>query len=93
MGRRVGVIRKNPRGRSFGEIEALSVPGLTVFFDGAEAKRATGPGGLVPQARVSFEMGGNGRAIKIIKSHLSNVGQAKRHWKMRVDRRGRAPKG
>ena len=80
MGRYVGTIKKLPAGNSFGEIVSHEVSGLTAFFDGAAAKGAKGPGGMIKGARVSFEIGGSGRAINIIRSHAEhpNYGRQKR---------------
>lgn len=80
MGRYVGTIKKLPSGNSFGEIVSHEVSGLTAFFDGAAAKGAKGPGGMIKGARISFEIGGNGRAINIIRSHAEhpNFGRQKR---------------
>ena len=80
MGRYTGTIQKNAKPGEFGVIIAKNVVGLQAFFDVAAAKQATGPGGLIKGARVSFEIGGNGRAIKIIKSHWRNspAGRTKR---------------
>jgi len=79
MGRHAGTIRKLPKGTAMGEIESMTIPGLTAFFDNAALKRATGPGGMIKDARVSFEMGGNGRAIGIIRSHSNNAAGSRTH--------------
>jgi hypothetical protein len=80
MGRYTGIIQKNARPGAFGVILAKNVVGLQAFFDVAASKQASGPGRLIKGARVSFEIGGNGRAIKIIRSYSRNsvVGRTKR---------------
>tara|TARA_Y100000031_G_scaffold147444_1_gene182511 strand:- start:24 stop:293 length:270 start_codon:yes stop_codon:yes gene_type:complete len=70
MGRYSGHIKKMPRGGNFGEIYAKGLDGTIAFFDIAEGKRATGPGNLQSRSRVTFEMDGRGRAVKIYKSKL-----------------------
>ena len=78
MGRYTGVVKKLPVNSGFGEIVSNQVPGLTAFFDAAAGRGASGPGGIIKGARVSFEIGGNGRAVNIIKGH-SNMPNTGRH--------------
>ncbi|MDO8642031.1 MAG: hypothetical protein Q7R76_00365 [Candidatus Woesearchaeota archaeon] len=73
MGRYVGIIKKTPSGTAFGEIISDQVSGLSAFFDEAAGKRSTGPGGMIKGAKVSFEIGSNGRAVNIIRSYSNNT--------------------